>query len=109
MLGITKRQNDCLNFINQYREKNDGVSPSYQEIATGLGVASKGNVHHLVHGLIERGAIANATAGRYVKKRSLAPSGPSDRLVKQVATLVGLAEAGFAVTDAMIRDALSAA
>lgn len=55
-LGLTPTQRRALSVIATYTAEN-GVSPSYSDIAAGLGLASKGPVHALVHQLVERGAI----------------------------------------------------
>jgi SOS-response transcriptional repressor LexA len=54
--GLTERQSDALSFIERYVDER-GFSPSYEEIAQGLGLASKGRIHGLISGLEERGAI----------------------------------------------------
>lgn len=55
-LGLTKRQHQLLKFIEWYIPVN-GYSPSYEEIADHLDLASKSGVHRLVKGLIKRGHI----------------------------------------------------
>lgn len=55
-LGLTPPQRQALTFIAGFTAK-EGVSPSYSEIAAGLGRASKGNVHAIVRQLVERGAV----------------------------------------------------
>lgn len=54
--GMTPREADCLRFIEQYRGSHD-FGPSYEEIAEGLGVVSKSNVHRLVHSLSRLGRV----------------------------------------------------
>ncbi len=56
ILGLTTRQLECLRFIVDYMDENI-VSPSYGEIAAGMGVASKANASRLLDGLEERGYI----------------------------------------------------
>lgn len=56
MNGLTPRQFECLAFLKSYISQH-GYSPSFAEIGEGLGLASKSNVHRLVHGLIDRGAV----------------------------------------------------
>lgn len=53
---LTRRQSEVLVFIGQYTQEH-GFAPSYREIATGLGMQSKGNVARIVAALRERGAI----------------------------------------------------
>jgi hypothetical protein len=54
--GLTPAQGKALSFIRDYTRQN-GASPSYFDIAKGLGFASKGPAHALVHQLVERGAV----------------------------------------------------
>lgn len=55
-LGITRRQNMVLEFINKYCQEN-GYSPSYQEIADAVGISSKSGVKRMIDNLIERGRL----------------------------------------------------
>jgi len=43
-MALTKRQKQVLDFISRFRAEN-GYSPSYQEIADGLGLSSLATVH----------------------------------------------------------------
>lgn len=54
--GLTKRQAETLTFIAGFIRKK-GYSPSYAEIAIGIGTAHKSEVHRIVHALRDRGAI----------------------------------------------------
>jgi len=54
MITLTKRQKDAYDFITSYTRTN-GYGPSYEEISTGLGLASKSGVNRLVYGLVDRG------------------------------------------------------
>lgn len=56
MSGITPAQHRALTFIRQYVATN-GYSPTYREIAEGLGLQSAGSAHRVVHLLVERGTI----------------------------------------------------
>lgn len=56
MITLTKRQKDAYDFIKSYASKN-GYGPSYDEISTGIGLASKSGVHRLVYGLVDRGML----------------------------------------------------
>jgi len=51
---ITHDQAECLNWIKNFIRKH-GHSPSYREIALGIGVASTSTVSHHVNKLVERG------------------------------------------------------
>jgi repressor LexA len=54
--GLTARQRDLLSFIEAQLESK-GIAPSYGEMMSGVGFASKNSVHRLVHALRERGHI----------------------------------------------------
>lgn len=56
MMGLTKRQKDCLDYIDA-RWQETGIPPSYREIASHLGLASVSGVHRLITALEERGCI----------------------------------------------------
>ena len=51
------RQADLLRFIAGYTEAHQGLSPSYREMAAGVGVASSSAVHRLLAGLEARGCV----------------------------------------------------
>jgi len=55
--GLSKRQNDALNFIRSYAAENDGISPSFDDIREGLNLKSRSSVSRLVAELEQRGAI----------------------------------------------------
>ena len=55
-LGVTRRQNAVLEFVTKYCAEH-GYSPSYQEIAEAVGIASKSGVKRLIDGLVERGRL----------------------------------------------------
>ena len=54
---MTPRQKDCYDFIVAYIEEHT-ISPSYAEIANGIGIKSKSSVLRLLKGLKERGKIS---------------------------------------------------
>jgi repressor LexA len=56
MSAVTKQQRRTLNFIIAFIKRNR-YSPSYQEIADGIGVKSKSGIVRLVDQLARRGAI----------------------------------------------------
>jgi SOS-response transcriptional repressor LexA len=69
MISLTPRQQDALRFIIGYQESK-GRSPSYAEIADGIGLpgdAAKGQINRLLGCLRERGAIRR----RYCAERSI--------------------------------------
>ena len=53
---MTPKQNLALEFIKKYMEIK-GYAPSYQNIAQGLNLKSKSNVHRLVHALNKQGVL----------------------------------------------------
>jgi SOS-response transcriptional repressor LexA len=55
MISLTAKQLAMKRFIQGYIEAHDGVSPSFIEIAVGLGTKSKGWVKAAITGLVERG------------------------------------------------------
>lgn len=57
MSGLTARQRDALVFIQKYTAENEGISPSFDDIQTALGLGSKSGVHRIVTALEERGRI----------------------------------------------------
>lgn len=54
--GLTKCQSDLLAYLKA--ETEAGHAPSYEQIKTHLGLASKSGVHRLVAGLKERGHVS---------------------------------------------------
>lgn len=53
---MTERQKIVLDFITMYI-KLRGYSPSYQEIAIGLNLRSKSNIHRIIHSLQKKGLL----------------------------------------------------
>lgn len=54
---ITPLQAKCLTEIARYQHENAGVSPSFEELRSALGVKSKSEVHRFLTGLEERGYV----------------------------------------------------
>ena len=54
MATLTKKQRQVLDFISRFIEEQ-GYSPSYAEIAAGLGLSSQSNVHIHVENLRQKG------------------------------------------------------
>ncbi|MCU1326483.1 MAG: SOS-response transcriptional repressor, LexA [Bryobacterales bacterium] len=50
-MALTKRQKEVLEFIADYQVENDGVCPSYEEIARGLNLASIATVYKHISAL----------------------------------------------------------
>jgi repressor LexA len=53
---VTPKQKLTLEFIKAYMEIK-GYAPSYRNIAEGLSIKSKSNVHRLVHALRKQGLL----------------------------------------------------
>jgi repressor LexA len=49
-MALTRRQKEVMDFLSSFIEKH-GYSPSYEEIAAGLGLASLATVHKHIQGL----------------------------------------------------------
>ena len=49
-MALTRRQKEVMDFLSTFIEKN-GYSPSYEEIASGLGLASLATVHKHIQAL----------------------------------------------------------
>ncbi|MDB5584862.1 MAG: repressor LexA [Bradyrhizobium sp.] len=56
MMSLTPQQSKCFTFIKEYLGEN-GRAPSYAEMASAIGLASKSGVYRMVCGLEERGVI----------------------------------------------------
>lgn len=73
MMGLTRRQDDILRYLDRYIAKT-GTAPSYVEIGAEFGLASKSGVKRLLDCLEERGAIrrlyGRARAIEIVRPRS---------------------------------------
>ncbi len=69
---MTPQQKRCLDFIRDHIARH-GVSPSYREIAKGLGLKSTAGVSRLVAALIIRGHLYRESE---YSARSLAPTQP---------------------------------
>ena len=44
-------------FIIKYKTSHDGNSPTYQEIADGLGIKSLNTIYEYVHGMVNAGML----------------------------------------------------
>ena len=76
---MTERQRQVLEFIRVYVEMK-GFAPSMQDIATGLGMKSRSNIHRVIHDLKKQGLLTlNAHKVRTLKLY--------DRSAKEVAAL----------------------
>ena len=57
VISMTKRQQDALNYIRSFVYVNDGIAPTYTQIAAGIGLVHKSGIHRIITGLEERGHI----------------------------------------------------
>lgn len=57
--GMTARQRALLMFVCTYIGRH-GVAPSFEEMKSGLGLASKAGIHRMISGLEERGFLTHA-------------------------------------------------
>ena len=58
-MAITRRQKEVLDFLSSFTQRN-GYSPSYEEIASGLGLSSLATVHKHVTNLQNKGLLQRA-------------------------------------------------
>src|SRR6201989_987279 len=58
-MAITRRQKEVIDFLSSFTQKN-GYSPSYEEIASGLGLSSLATVHKHVTNLQNKGMLQRA-------------------------------------------------
>jgi repressor LexA len=58
-MAITRRQKEVLDFLSGFTSRN-GYSPSYEEIASGLGLSSLATVHKHVTNLQNKGMLQRA-------------------------------------------------
>lgn len=56
---MTPREKDVYDFIVAYRAQN-GRSPTFQEIGTGVGLKSVSTVHKYVSSLVQKGILEHA-------------------------------------------------
>ena len=55
-MAITRRQKEVIDFLSSFTQKN-GYSPSFEEIASGLGLASLATVHKHITNLQNKGLL----------------------------------------------------
>jgi len=58
-MAITRRQKEVIDFLSNFTQKN-GYSPSYEEIAAGLGLSSLATVHKHITNLQSKGLLQRA-------------------------------------------------
>ena len=59
---LTKKQKEVLSYIEEFVQEN-GYTPSYREIASGLGLSSPSTVHQHIQTLCEKGVINTGDDG----------------------------------------------
>jgi len=59
LMAITRRQKEVIDFLSGFTQKN-GYSPSYEEIASGLGLSSLATVHKHITNLQNKGMLQRA-------------------------------------------------
>lgn len=55
--GLTFQMARVVNFIAHYQRQHSGLSPTYREIARGIGKRSPGDVHRMLHRMAARGHV----------------------------------------------------
>jgi lexA DNA binding domain len=101
---ITKKQQRILDFILDFNDKN-GLSPTYREIAAGIGLKSVASVAEHIDNLVALGAIRkNNESGRLLevvdltfpettalfKSRLYIASDEEKKILKRAAAILGL-------------------
>lgn len=87
---MTKKQKEILDFITEYI-KDQGISPSYQEIGENFGLSSPATVHQHIQALKEKGYIKTG----FNEKRSIELTSKVMKLENAVSLpLAGLITAG---------------
>jgi DNA-binding MarR family transcriptional regulator len=77
--AMTERQMEVLHFIEDFI-KYRGFSPSYADIATGLKLKSKSNIHRIIHDLKDRGLLK-------VQPNKIRSLVPIDKTVEKMTSL----------------------
>lgn len=54
---MTPRQFEALMYLNRYMRISRGVSPTYREIAAGIGLANQSGVHRIMASLKDQGFV----------------------------------------------------
>jgi len=62
-MSLTPRQKDALDFIVEFQTKHQ-YSPTYREVAAGIGVSSHSRAANLVHALQDRGYVNIRPGGK---------------------------------------------
>lgn len=54
---LTRKQSELLRFLSSWQDEGNGVSPSYKQMQSALGLKSKSGIHRIITALEERGYI----------------------------------------------------
>src|SRR5512140_3803126 len=79
-MAITRRQREVYDFISQFVDTN-GYSPSFEEIAAGVGLSSLATVHKHIGNLESKGLLKRD----YNRARSIEVQRPKGQLKKSMA------------------------
>lgn len=91
-MAMTRRQKEILDFVGAFVKEN-GYSPSLEEIADELGLSSVSTVHKHVSHLLEKGLLRRG----WNQNRSLEPVRFERRPRAAVIPLVGIVAAGYPI------------
>lgn len=113
VMALTKRQKQVLDFIADFVEEN-GYSPSYEELAQGLDLASVATVHKHIQALETRKYVSRGfnqsrsleVAPSYMQERRRVPALPPPGTGLGAVPLVGRIVAGKPLDAAENRDML---
>ena len=102
-MAITRRQKEVVDFLEAFVEEN-GYSPSFEEIAAGLGLRSVATVHKHITNLEKKGLLDRER--NRSRSIDLVPKGARVRNGQQV-PLLGRIAAGFPVEAAQTAETIS--
>lgn len=57
MISLTPRQQDVLRFIIGFQQAHDGISPTFKQIGTGVGLSSTASVSRHLDEIERRGGL----------------------------------------------------
>lgn len=90
---LTDKQRKVLDFIQRYVALHE-VAPKLQEIAEGIGIASRGVVHRYVQALVDAGFLETVSGKHRGIRLLVSNSGPSLRRQESTLPLLGKIAAG---------------
>jgi repressor LexA len=101
-MAVTRRQKEVLDFLTDFTRKNE-YSPSYEEIARGLGLKSLATVHKHITNLSNKGMLQR----EHNRSRSIDVVPANRRNKVERLPLMGRIAAGFPVDAEENRETLS--